>query len=246
MKAIGCFRQAVERDSGYAQAYAGLADAYVLLPFYGTHSPREVFPEARAAASRALELDGHLAEAHNSLAYTRFIYEGCWSQAEEGFRRAIELQTGYPTAHHWFGFLCAALGRHDAANELVRRALELDPLSLVINTDLGFVHYFARRYGDAVEQYRRTLELEPSFAYAHLGLCLAYERLGQLDEALAVARRGVGLAADSDSMLAIQGYVSAAAGRRSEALKVLAALRARSRRQRFQTILLAIVHYRTR
>ena len=242
VKALGYFRQATDRDAAFAQAFAGLADAYVLLPFYGARPPKEVFPEARAAAIRALEIDGELAEAHTSLAYTQFIYERHWQEAEDGFRRAIELSPGYPTAHHWYGFLLAAMGRHDEARREALRSQELDPLSLVINTDLGLVHYFARRYDKAVEQFHRTLELDPGFAYAHFGLGLAYEQLGRHEQAVQAAERGVSLSGDSASMLAVLGYTLAMAGRRHKARRVLDELSNRSRRQFVPASHRALVH----
>jgi DNA-binding winged helix-turn-helix (wHTH) protein/tetratricopeptide (TPR) repeat protein len=230
-KAIGSFRQAIDADPGFALAHAGLADCYVLLPLYGAFAPREVFPEAIAAAERALALDDSLAEAHTSLAYARFLYERRWEAAERGFRRAIELNPDYPTAHQWFAFLLSALGRHREAIARARQARDLDPLSLVINSDNGMVLYFAREYAGAVEQFRRTLELDPSFAYAHFGLGHAWQQQGRLDEAVEEQRRAVELAPGSPALKAALGQALAWAGRPEEARRLLAELEERAARE---------------
>src|SRR6185295_19386129 len=138
-------------------------------------------------------LDDSLAEAHTSLAYARFLYERRWEAAERGFRRALDLNPGYPTAHQWYAFLLAALGRHEEAIGQARQARDLDPLSLVINADFGMVLYFARQYPAAVEQFRKVLELDPSFAYAHFGLGHAWQQQGRLDAAVVYRRRAGGL-----------------------------------------------------
>jgi DNA-binding winged helix-turn-helix (wHTH) protein/tetratricopeptide (TPR) repeat protein len=230
-KAIGLFRQAIELDGELALAHAGLADCYVLLPLYGAFAPREVFPEAIAAAVRALALDGSLAEAHTSLAYARFLYERRWESAERGFLQAIDLNPGYPTAHQWYAFLLSALGRHDEAIARARQARDLDPLSLVINADFGMVLYFARRYDAAVEQFRKTLELDPGFAYARFGLGHAWQQQGRLAAAVEEQRRAVELAPGSPALQAALGQALARAGRPEEARRILAELEERARRE---------------
>ena len=230
-KAIASFRQAIALDSDFALAHAGLADCYVLLPLYGAFAPREVFPDAIAAAERALALDDFLAEAHTSLAYARFLYERRWEAAERGFRRAIDLNPGYPTAHQWYAFLLSALGRHEDAIAQARQARDLDPLSLVINADSGMVLYFARQYPAAVEQFRKTLELDSSFAYAHFGLGHAWQQQGRLTEAVEEQRRAVELAPGSPALQAALGQALAWAGRPDEARRILAELEERVARQ---------------
>jgi len=230
-KAIASFRRAIDLDPDFALAHAGLADCYVLLPLYGAFAPREVFPEAIAASERALSLDDSLAEAHTSLAYARFLYERRWAAAERGFRRAIDLNPGYPTAHQWYAFLLAALARHEEAIGQARQARDLDPLSLVINADFGMVLYFARQYPAAVQQFRKTLELDPSFAYAHFGLGLAWQEQERLAEAVEEQRRAVELAPRSPAYQAALGQALARAGRPEEARRILAALEERSARE---------------
>ncbi len=230
-KAIASFRQAIALDSDFALAHAGLADCYVLLPLYGAFAPRNVFPEAIASAERALTLDDSLAEAHTSLSYARFLYERRWEAAERGFRRALDLNPGYPTAHQWMAFLLAALGRHEEAIGQARQARDLDRLSLVINADFGMVLYFARQYPAAVEQFRKTLELDPSFAYAHFGLGHAWQQQGRLDEAVEEQRRAVELAPGSPALQAALGQALAWAGRPEEARRILAELEERAARE---------------
>lgn len=227
-KGIDSFRQAIALDPDFALAHAGLADCYVLLPFFGAFAPRDVFPEAIAAAERALALDDSLAEAHTSLAYARFYFERRWDLAERGFQRAIDLNPGYPTAHQWYAFLLSALGRHREAVTRARQARDLDPLSLVINADLGMILYFARDYAAAVEQLRATLELDPSFAYAHFGLGHALQQQGRLAEAVEELRRAVELAPGNPVWQAALGQALAWAGSSEEARRILGELEERA------------------
>lgn len=241
-KAIGSFRQAIQLDPGFALAHAGLADCYVLLPIFGSVAPGQAFPQAKEAAARALELDATLAEAHTSLAYAHASYDWDFEAASRGFERAIALNPGYPTAHQWYGFMLAALGRHREAEAELRRAVELDPLSLVINTDLGMVLYFARRHEAAAEQFRRTLELDPGFAYAHFGLGHADLELGRRDEAVAELRQAAELSEGSPLMQAAYGYALGTSGRAPEARQILADLSARARRGYVEASHFAFLH----
>jgi eukaryotic-like serine/threonine-protein kinase len=162
-KSIEYFNQAVENDPTYALAYAGLADAYGLLPSYSAASPHEAFPKAKAAATKAIELDDSLAEAHTSLANALFNYDWNLSEATREFLRAIELNPNYATAHHWYsdGPLLV-MGRFDDAVAGMKRAQELDPLSLIINAEIGVSYTFAGQYDRAIEQFHRTLDMDPN------------------------------------------------------------------------------------
>jgi tetratricopeptide (TPR) repeat protein len=184
-KAIGYFNQAIANDPNYAHAYAGLADTYVLLSWYSVMPPRDAFPQAKIAAARALKLDDRLAEAYTSMAFIKSSYDWDWEGAEHEYKRAIELNPGYATAHQWYSLFLAAMGRHEEAIAAVERAHELDPLSLVINRDCGWVTYWARQYDQSIKHYFRTFELEPHFYIAHYFLGEVYEQKGDSERAIA-------------------------------------------------------------
>ena len=184
-QAITFFQQATDLDPAYAAAYAGLADCYVALGDYGDASPGESFPLARGAAQRALEIEDSLAEAHASLAQTRFLYDWDWAGAEREYLRAIELKPNYATAHHWYGMFLAAMGRTDEAKREIKRAEDLDPLSLIIQANVGTIDYFARHYDHAIEQERKVLKANPNFAQAHRKLAFCLEAAGMEEEAVA-------------------------------------------------------------
>src|SRR5947207_4345022 len=168
-KSIDYFQQASAIDPNYALAYAGVADAYALLPGYSGGNPGDCYPKAIAAAKKALELDDTLAEARTSLALAIWYYDFDFSQANKEFQRAIALNPNYASAHQQYGNnTLSALGRFDDAITEGKRALELDPLSLVINSDLGADYYFARRYDEAVTQFRKLLEMDSGYYFGHL------------------------------------------------------------------------------
>jgi TolB-like protein/Tfp pilus assembly protein PilF len=221
--AIDYFNQALGKDPSYALAYAGLADSYGLLSAYGAASRVDSFPQANAAAKKALELDDTLAEAHTSLGLVLSAYDFDFEQSLKEFERAIELNPNYATAHHWYGETLGAMGRFDEGIAELKRAQQLDPLSLVINTDLGEVHTFAREYDKAIEQLRKAIEMDPRFYYAHWNLGVALQLKGQLSEAIAEYRKAVELN-DDPGALALLGQAYARAGQREEGQKILARL----------------------
>ncbi len=186
---IKYFEQAIEVDPDYALAYAGLADCYSVLPFYGGWLPKEGYLKARSAALKALELDSMLAEAHNSLAAITLWYEWDWDEAERGFKRAIELNAGLAIAHHWYAELLKSIGRIDDAFIEIRIALELDPISLIINSNFGMYLYVARRYDEAIKQFRKTLEIDPEFRPAYTGIGCAYLQKGMYKQAAEIFKR---------------------------------------------------------
>ncbi len=184
-QAIAFYEQAIARDPNYALAYAGMAEAYVILPFYAGTPQGEVFPKARAAALKALQLDDKLAGAHTGLAWA-LCYDFDMVGSISEFQRAIALNPNYATAHQWYGrHPLTALGRLDEAIAEGKRAIELDPLSPVINTDLGQTLFMARRYDEAIAQVRKTLEIDPTFYYAHYTLGMALQLKGDLPAAIA-------------------------------------------------------------
>jgi len=183
-RAIASFQQAIARNPKEARAYAGMADSYALMGNWGFAPKSEVLPKAREAALKALALDESLAAAHTSLALINEFYDWDWQTAEERFRRAIELDLNYATAHHWYAEYLAHQGRFDEALAEIERARELDPLSLIIAVDNGVVLYFARRYDQAIEQFRAVMAVEPNFPRVHM-IVAAYAEQGRFAEALA-------------------------------------------------------------
>ena len=241
-KAIEEFGEAIGADSGYALAYAGLADAYSIMGYYNWLSPREAFPQAKAAAVRALELDDALAEGHAALAVVKRDYEWDWAGSEREFRRAFALNPGYAEARHWCANLFHTLGRREEALDEINKAKELDPLSLVINADLGRSLYFARQYDRATEQFRATLDLDPDFSFAHVWLGQVYEAMDKGDKAIAEIREGVRLSGRNTIALARLAHACARYGRNAEAREILDSLTAASRREYVSWYDLAIVY----
>ncbi len=224
-KAIGYFNQAIEKDPNYALAYAGLADACVLLSAYAEASPKDSLPQAKAAAEKALGLDSTLGEAHASLAQALLAYDLNFAEANREFRRAIELNPNYATAHHWYGeSVLGPLGQFEEAIAEARRSLELDPLSVIINADYGSALTNARRYDQAIEQLRKTVEMDPGFYYAHWTLGNALELKGFTEEAIAEYKKAIALN-DDPLPRALLGHLYAKLGRKDEALAILKQLR---------------------
>jgi len=222
-KSVGYLEEAVGRDPEYASAHAGLASAYTVLGFNSPVTPHDTYPKARRAALRALELDPSLGEAHTALGAIKHKYDLDWEGAEASYRKALELDPGYATAHQWYAIYLMSRARFDEALEELRKAQELDPLSLIIRVDRGWVLYAARRYGEAIAELRQAFEMNPRFPGSYF-LVLAYAKNRMYDEALAELNRVTGLQGESPVYTSLRGYVHALAGRRSEALKVLGEL----------------------
>src|SRR5437667_9578733 len=180
-RAVPYFQQAIDKDPNYALAYSGLADSYALLSAFGEGPPKDWMPRAKAAASKALVIDDNLAEAHTSLAQIVAYYDWDFDGAEREFRRAIQLNPNYATAHHWHAENLSSLQRHDEALSEIRRARELDRLALITNRVHGDLLLNARRYDEAIEQYRKTIEMDPNFPTTHAFLGRAYAAK-QMDE----------------------------------------------------------------
>ena len=242
LQAMDYFEQAIARDPRFAQAYAGLADAYVLLPVYSATNPSETWPKGRAAAERALALDSTLAEAHTTLAYGNFLFDWDWRAAEQGFRRAIALNPAYATAHHWYGDYLGGRGNLEGYLQELRRAQALDPLSRQIGTEVGRALYALRRNDEAVAQLQQVLRADPEFASAHVTLGRVYIQQGRLAEAIGEFQKGVELRGRRASDVAELAYAYAVAGKRSEAQRLLAELEGRSRREYVPTLPFAIVY----
>jgi TolB-like protein/DNA-binding winged helix-turn-helix (wHTH) protein/Tfp pilus assembly protein PilF len=225
--ALAYFNQAIDEDPTYAQAYSGLADTYALLGDwqYGVMTPKEALPKAKAAAIKALELDSTLSEAHNSLAFCFDAFDWDLESAGKEFQRAIELNPGYATAHHWYAWHLSLLGRYDEAIAEMRKAKSLDPLSLIINADLAELLVIAHFYDESIIQSRKTIEMDPNFPLAHNQLAQAYLQKHMNAEAIAELQKAVELSAGCPTCIANLARAYAASGRTSEAEKLLSDLK---------------------
>jgi TolB-like protein/Tfp pilus assembly protein PilF len=183
---LAYFQQAIEKDPGYALAYAGVADSYAVLNggFLGL-TGAEARPKAKAAALKALELDDSLAEAHTTLADTYLYYEWDFDKADQEFRRAIAANPNYPTAHQWYAQCLYSEGRYDEAIAEAKHAQELDPLSPAISGEVADALQFARKYDDAIGQYKKTLQMDPNYPQVHWGLASTYAAKKMYPEAVA-------------------------------------------------------------
>ena len=226
-KAIQLFNQAIQKDPNNALAYSGLADSYVLLDFW--ISVQEALPQALAAAGRAVALDGSSAEAHTSLGFALMRYQWDWAGAERQFRRAIELNPGYATAHHWYAVLLTSLGRHQEAYREIMRARDLDPVSPIIAHHVGLHFYCLGDYDQSLDWNRRTLEIDPRFPIAFVNLGRSYLQKGMYEQAIAEMQRAMEVCGDCPSLLGQLGHAYAAAGRRGEARRILERLKKQSR-----------------
>jgi TolB-like protein/DNA-binding winged helix-turn-helix (wHTH) protein/Flp pilus assembly protein TadD len=221
--ALAYFGEAIEEDPKNAQAYSGLADTYALLGDwqYAAMTAKEALPKAKAAAIKALELDGTLGEAHNSLAFCLDGFDWNWDSAEREFLRAIELNPSLATAHHWYGWHLSLMGRNDEAIAEMRKAEKLDPLSLIINVDLAELLVLTHAYDESILQSRRTVEMDPNFGPAHNQLGQAYLEKHMNNEAVGELQQAVRLSGGSPICIANLARAYVASARRSEAVKLL-------------------------
>jgi TolB-like protein/DNA-binding winged helix-turn-helix (wHTH) protein/tetratricopeptide (TPR) repeat protein len=222
-EAVARFEEAIRIDPDFAAAHAGLAAAYAVMPTYAVAPPQEAYPKARAAATRAIELDDGLAEAHACLGFVLLHYDWDWPGSERELKRAIELNPGSATARQWHSEWLTAQGRHDAALEEIRRAGELDPLAVSIQANLGRQLFFTRRYAEAIEALRTATRMEPHLFWAHGILAYACAHAGRHAEARDEAERARDLSGGDTMSVA---YVHAVAGETPEAERLLPALEA--------------------
>ena len=229
-KAIHYFQAATEKDPHYALAYAGLADCYGILgaAIVGTIPTSEVAPKANAAAIKAVELDPMLAETQTALATVQFNYDWNWPASETGFRRAIQLNPSYATAHQRYSLYLIAMGRTEESLAEIYRARSLDPLSLSMNLSLGWRLYMARRYDEAIAQLHDTIEMDPTYLLAHIVLGQCYEQKGEFSQAIAEFQKAASLSPDNPPAVAALAHAYAVGGQRPEALKLLGELKAQS------------------
>jgi tetratricopeptide (TPR) repeat protein len=188
---------------------------------YGILSPKEAYPKAKVAASKALELDSTLGEAHISLAFCLDNFDWAWESAGKEFRRGIELNSGYATGHHWYAWHLTALGQTDEAISEMKKAEDLDPLSLIISAELSEEFLIAHRYDEAIKQSRKTMALDPFFAVAHFELGQAFVQKHLYTEAIGELKKAIELSSGSSTFRLNLAYVYAVSSKREEASKIL-------------------------
>jgi tetratricopeptide (TPR) repeat protein len=241
-KSIEYFQQAIEKDPNYAVAYAGLADSYAVMAISADLPAHEVFPKAKVAAAKALELDDTLVETHATMLRIKSQYDWDWAGVETEYRRALELNPNYPMTHVYYISYLMAAGRMDEAVLSIKRAQELDPLSLVINAVAARALFFAGRHDEAIAAARKTLELDDKVFLARLILGRSLARKGMYDDAiteLEKARSLPGTVSEASSLLA---HSYAVAGRKAEAQQVLDEMTQLSKRRYVQPYDFAMVH----
>ena len=242
-KSVEYFQRAIELDPSYALAYAGLSSSYLDLGgVLGFQSPREFYPRAKAAAMKALEIDETLAEAHASLALIKQVFDWDPAGAEREVKRALQLNPNYAEAYQTYGTVLESIGRFDEAIAARKRAAELDPLAAFRTADVGYPYYYARRYDEAIEHYRRALDLDPTFYWSYLWIGQARVQQRRYDEAIEEINRAIALAGNQTRVIATLGHAYAAAGRRTEAQRILNQLLERSRQTYVAPYYIALIY----
>ena len=241
-KAVDYFQQALNRDPVYPLAYAGLADTYAYLSFFHVVPPRQAMPKAKAAAVKALEIDDHIAEAHVSLGYVSFTYDGDWSAAGKYFEQALALNPIYSGAHTFYAFYLNSLGRSEEALAVAKRALDLDPASPAVSHSLAVQLYLARRFDQAIEQAHNTLEMDANFAISYQLLGEVHVSKGLYREGLLALEKFSALSRTSAISLALVGYSHARLGERSAALRIIEELTSASKHSFIPAFLYALVY----
>jgi serine/threonine-protein kinase len=219
--AIKYFEQAIEKDPHYALAWAGIADSYSLLGEFGNIPRKELYPKARAAVNKALEIDNRLAEVHTSLASILMLREWDWVNSAKEFKLALELNPNYATAHHWYSQWFLDMGRLEESLQMISRAAELDPVSQAILKDKGLTLYYNRQYDEAIEMARKTLELDPNYAAAHRLLSLAYQGKERFDESITENEKWGRLTGNKVETAITLAQLHAVSGKADEARKLI-------------------------
>jgi eukaryotic-like serine/threonine-protein kinase len=242
-KGVECFLQASDLDPNYALAYAGLAEAYgFLASSTGGQRPREAYPKAKAAATKALELDETLGEAHCTLGFFRLLYDWDFAAAENEFRRAIELSPNFANAWDGYGFYFKATGQSEASIRACQRAQELEPLSLFITLSLAWAYYFARQYDRAMEQGAKALDMDPNFGFAYWHRGMAYIQQKKFGDAITALRKAISLSGPATTFISYLGYANARLGKSREARQMIAQLERVSKRQYVSSYFIAIIY----
>lgn len=241
-KSIDYLIQATEKDPGYALAFAGLSGVYGSLPLNSDARPRDVFPKAKQAAERALEIDAQLSESHDSMGTISFWFDWDWAKAESHFKRALDLNPNNPGARFNYAHLLYNSGRFEKGDIEVRRALELDPLSLIINSITGQFLFEARQYDQAIDQLNKALEIEPHFWLTHLFLGKVYVQKGMYNEALIESQKALQFSGGNTEASSLIGYTHAVSGNKEQAEKVLGELKELSKQRYVPASNIALIY----
>jgi serine/threonine protein kinase len=242
-KGMECVRQALEVDPAYALAYAHLASNYISLGWLGFSRPHDAFPKAKAAAQKALEIDGSLPQAHSASAFISLFYDWDWAAAEKGFKKALSLNPGYEYAHWGYGSFLLCMNRLEEALAAIRKALEIDPLSLSLNADLGAWLRIARRDDEAQEQFKKTIDMDPNFGLAHYYMGILYSDKGMYKEAIPEFRKAIELTGGLSWAFGWLASAYAMLGQKDDAGKILLALEERSKEQYIRPTTLAPIYF---
>jgi serine/threonine protein kinase/Flp pilus assembly protein TadD len=242
-KGVECFLQAIDLDPNYALAHAGLAEAYgFLASSTGGQPPREAYPRAKAAATKALELDETLGEAHCTLGFFRLLFDWDFAAAETEYKRAVELSPNFANAWDGLGFYYKATGQHEAAIRACQRAQELEPLSLFITLSHAWAYYFARQYDRALEQGRKTLDMDPNFGFAYWHRGMVYLQQKKYNDAITAFRKAINLSGTAVTFISYLGCAHARLGKHREARQMIAQLESLSKRQYVSSYFVAMIH----
>lgn len=240
-KAIEQFKAAADLDPNYALAFVGLADCYMVLPYFSSVASTEVLPQAKTYVTRAIEIDDSLGEAHASLGYY-FHQSWNWAESEKSFKRSIELNPTYASAHRWFALYLETVGRYDEAEIEFKQAQELEPLSLIVYSNLAEFYTRKGNLKVAAEQCQRAIELDPNWHNVRFSLALVYLKQGRNAEAIAESEKSVELSKRQSIPLGVLGYVYAKAGRQTDAIKIVEELKERHQKQQADGLDIARVY----
>ena len=231
-KAFEYFEQAIEIDPYYALAYTGLAGCHIYSGFYGNNPPKDAYLKAKAAVSKALELDDTLADAYGSLLTINLFYDWDWMAYEKYMKRAVELNPNLAHIHHMNAEYFTIMERFDEAIKEIKRALEIDPLVIMYHAVLGRILAYSGRVDDAIEQFHKTLEMDPNYPKTHWLMGVTYLHKGKYEDAIASFKKAIELTGGDDPQSFGQlGYAYAKSGQREKALNVLRELEERSRQR---------------
>jgi serine/threonine protein kinase/Flp pilus assembly protein TadD len=241
-ESIRYYEAAIEKEPNFALSYAGLADSYITLGDWIVLPQNEAYPKAIAAAKKALEIDDSIAQAYCSLAYLTFIYNWNWEEAERTFKKALELNPNYATAHQWYAEFLASMGRFEEARKESIKAMELDPLSKIISSIDGFIEFFARDHSSGITKCKKVLEIDPTYLPARLYLGWNYEQAGMHENAIEELNYVIDISCGNIMAIAALGRAYASSGRNDEARELLDDLLYRSNQNFVPSYFIAVLY----